>query len=397
MKITLIANFVGDATTNRFATIANMLVQNGHEVEMLTSDFVHYTKSFRQEFFVGEGVKTTLLHETGYKKNVSVKRLRSHAVFGKEVKKYLAAGETPDLIYCAVPSLECAAYAAKYAKEKGVPFVLDVQDLWPEAFEMVMPVPFVGKVLFAPMRKRANFVYAAADSIVAVSETYCRRAMQANTKVQKAHSVFLGSRISKFDENVQAHRVQRTDGEVWFAYCGTLGSSYDIKCAIDALAILGVRGYDNLRFKVMGDGPLRKEFEAHADKMGVKAEFFGHMPYEKMCGMLASCDIALNPIVKGSAGSIINKHGDYAAAGIPVVNTQENEEYRALVEAYGMGFNCENGNAGDMADKIEKLLSDKALCKKMGAGARRCAEERFDREHSYKEIVKLVESYGEKA
>ena len=394
MKITVIANFVGDKKTNRFVCLANMLVSRGHEVELVTSNFVHYTKSFRGEFDLGEGVKVTLLQETGYKKNVSLKRLRSHARFGKEVKKRLWASETPDLIYCAVPSLDCAVYAAKYAKEKGVPFIVDVQDLWPEAFEMVMPVPFVGKALFAPMRKKANFAYANADEIVAVSDTYCQRAKSVNSKVQQTHSVFLGSRLSEFDDNAKQNRVERTDSEVWIAYCGTLGSSYDLKNAIDALAILGVRGYENLHFKVMGDGPLRKDFEAHADKMGVKAEFFGYMPYEKMCGLLCACDIALNPIVKGSAGSIINKHGDYAAAGIPVVNTQESEEYRALVEEYGMGFNAENENAGDMADKIEILLGDKALCKKMGAGARKCAEEKFNRDYSYQAIVDLIEKYG---
>ena len=394
MKITVIANFVGDKKTNRFVYLTQTLARRGHEVKLLTSDFVHYTKSFRDEFDLGKDVQVVLLHETGYKKNVSLKRLRSHARFGKEVKKYLAANEKPDLIYCALPSLDCGVYAAKYAKEQGVPFVIDVQDLWPEAFEMVMPVPFIGKALFAPMRKKANFAYAAADEIIAVSKTYCKRVQQVNNAVKETHSVFLGSRLSGFDENVAKNRVERTDNEVWFAYCGTLGSSYDLKCALDALAILGVRGYENLRFKVMGDGPMRKEFEAYADKMGVKAEFFGYMPYEKMCGLLASCDIALNPIVKGSAGSIINKHGDYAAAGIPVVNTQENGEYRALVEEYGMGFNAENGNAGDMADKIETLLNNKALCQKMGAGARKCAEEKFNRDCSYQEIVETIEKYG---
>lgn len=394
MKITVIANFVGDKKTNRFVCLARMLAQRGHQVELISSNFVHYTKSFRDEFDIGNGVKVTLLEETGYKKNVSLKRLRSHARFGKEVKKYLLQSQTPDLIYCAVPSLDCGVYAVKYAKEQGVPFIVDVQDLWPEAFEMVMPLPVVGKALFAPMRKKANFVYANADEIVAVSNTYCQRAKSVNGKVKQTHSVFLGSRLSEFDDNAEQNRVERTDNEVWFAYCGTLGSSYDLKNAIDALAILGVRGYENLRFKVMGDGPLRKDFEAHAEKMGVKADFYGYMSYEKMCGLLCACDIALNPIVKGSAGSIINKHGDYAASGIPVVNTQESEEYRALVEEYGMGFNAENENAGDMADKIEILLGDKALCEKMGAGARKCANEKFNRDYSYQEIVDLIEKYG---
>lgn len=53
--------------------------------------------------------------------------------------------------------------------------------------------------------------------------------------------------------------------------------------------------------------------------------------YPEMCGRLVACYIAVNPITHGAAQSIINKHGDYAASGLPVVNTQECEEYRNLV------------------------------------------------------------------
>lgn len=71
-----------------------------------------------------------------------------------------------------------------------------------------------------------------------------------------------------------------------------------------------------------------------------------------MTGILCACDIAVNPIKAKSAGSIINKVADYAAAGLPVINTQECEEYRNLVENYKIGFNCENNNANDLAEKL---------------------------------------------
>lgn len=62
-----------------------------------------------------------------------------------------------------------------------------------------------------------------------------------------------------------------------------------------------------------------------------------------MCALIDSCDIVVNPITGGAAASIINKHADYAACGHPVVNSQEANEYRKLVEEYDMGLNCENG------------------------------------------------------
>ena len=72
----------------------------------------------------------------------------------------------------------------------------------------------------------------------------------------------------------------------------------------------------------MGDGPLKEEFENYAEEKKVDCQFTGRLEYEKMVGLLCSCDIAVNPIKKGSAGSIINKVGDYAAAGLPVINTK---------------------------------------------------------------------------
>lgn len=40
-----------------------------------------------------------------------------------------------------------------------------------------------------------------------------------------------------------------------------------------------------------------------------------------MITYLANADIAVNPISKGLAQSIINKHSDYVASGLPVVST----------------------------------------------------------------------------
>ena len=111
-----------------------------------------------------------------------------------------------------------------------------------------------------------------------------------------------------------------------------------------------------------------------------------------MVGRLCACDIVVNPIVPKAAQSIINKHGDYAASGIAVVNTQESYEYRKLVEDYNMGFNCECGNAVDMAEKIRILANDGALREEMGRNARRCAEEKFDRKNTYGKIISTITS-----
>lgn len=58
--------------------------------------------------------------------------------------------------------------------------------------------------------------------------------------------------------------------------------------------------------------------------------------------------ILRNPIMAGAAQSIINKHADYVASGIPIISTQESEEFRRLIDKYKMGMNCTNGNVDEL-------------------------------------------------
>ena len=392
--IVIIANFCGDLNgqgNNRFLYLAKLLAGD-NAVELITSDFDHGTKHRREA--VGEHpFRLTLLHESGYPKNVCLKRFASHRVWGRSVADYLKTRKTPDVIYCAVPSLSAPLAAAEYCRAKGVPFLIDVQDLWPEAFQMVLNVPVVSDLAFLPFRVMADRIYRQADGVAAVSESYCQRALRVNRKCREGRVVFLGTRLADFDANAAAHPVaDKPVEELWLGYCGTLGSSYDLTVVFDALALLERRGVTPPRFIVMGDGPRRAEFQRQAAEKGVDARFTGMLPYGQMCGLLSACDLVVNPISRGAAQSIINKHADYAASGKPVVSTQESPEYRALVEEYRMGVNCPSGDAGAVADALERLMGDAALRREMGANARRCAEERFDRERSYRELTELIEA-----
>lgn len=390
--IVIIANFVGGlhgTDNNRFPYLANMLCKD-NDVELVASTFCHGEKNKRTNLFDYQ-FKVTLLEESGYKKNVCFKRFWSHFIWGRNVLKYMKTRKKPDVVYCAIPSLTAASLVSKYCNKNNIRFIVDVQDLWPEAFQMVFKVPVLSSLIFAPFMFLANKAYRNADEIVAVSQTYVDRALSVNKKGARGRSVFLGTNLAAFDENVQKNFVQKFEGsEIRMAYCGTLGSSYDLTCVFDAMNILKESSSFSLKFIVMGDGPLKSKFEEYVKAKKINVEFTGRLSYEKMCGLLSSCDIAINPIMKGAAQSIINKHADYAAAGIPVISTQESQEYWNLVESYEMGYNCKNGNAEDLARLIESLALFPSIRLKIGKNARKCAEERFDRSFTYRKIFELI-------
>lgn len=391
--ILIIAHFTqvpGEAGNGRFKYIAEKINKKNATVEIVTTEFSHRTKNKRnltKEQLNNISYKLTMLKEPGYKKNVSFKRFYSHYVIGENLRKYLRNRKKPDVIYCSVPSLDLAKVAAKYAKKHNIRFIIDIQDLWPEAFKMVFNIPVISSVIFNPMKKKADYIYSAADEIVAVSQTYVNRALGVNNKVIEAHSIYLGTELAYFDKLVEQNRlVDKTSNELWIVYIGTLGHSYDIYSVIDALKILKAKGINNIKFIVMGDGPLKSKFELYANENEINAMFTGRLGYEKMVGILKSCDIAVNPVKSGSAGSIINKVGDYAAAGLPVINTQECDEYQILLESNEAGYNCKNKDPFDIANKIERLF-DYQLRKKLGANNRKIAVNYFDRSSTYKKIL----------
>lgn len=392
--ILLIAHFCSDfdgTEINRFNYLANLLADKQFQVEMVTSDFSHNKKRKRASISDGFKYKVTYISEPIYKKNVSLKRIYSHHLMSRNLRKYLDHRKKPDIIYCAVPSLAVGEVVASYAQRYSIRLIIDVQDLWPEAFKMVINVPSISNVIFKPMEKQANYIYGAADEIIAVSDTYVKRALKANGRCKKNYVVYLGTDLSVFDKLAMDNKYSdKPSEELWIGYIGTLGHSYDITVVIDALKILKDKGIMNIKFVVMGDGPLKDKFQKYGEKKEVDALFTGRLAYGQMVGLLRACDMAVNPISPSAAQSITNKLADYAAASLPVLNTQQCPEYRSLVNEYQIGINCENNNAVDLAKKILQLCEDIELRISMGLNNRRLAEDKFDRFKTYEEIVDII-------
>ena len=412
-----IENFEGN--NSRFVYLAKLLAQNGNnQVEIVTSDFNHATKKNFQSVGKLQNVAVTAVHEPGYPKNVCLKRFSSHKKLANNIKKYLTNRKKPDICYCAVPSLSVADVVSKYCKKNNIKFIVDVQDLWPEAFKMVFHVPIISNIIFAPMKRQADRIYASADQIVAVSKTYGDRAQSVNRRSRKTVVVYLGTdkkvfegyadkKLEELDNNDTIASVLHItlekevavasndcaelleNGIVRIAYCGTLGHSYDISCVINAIKLLDKSHRDRIEFIVMGDGPRKHEFMS--DAKGLPIIFTGKLSYPDMVWMLRRCDISVNPITKGAAQSIINKHMDYAMAGLPVVNTQECIEYRNLLDKYRAGINCECENAEEVARALKSLIDDRKLRDLMGKNSLKMGAECFDRGITYNRLVELFQ------
>lgn len=393
-KVVLISNyyhFASEKSSNRYRELAEMLsAEQDIELEVITSKFYQRTYQHRTNFdelTKDIPYKATFCDERGYHKSICIARLLSSRSFAKSVLKYLKSQPKPDLIYQVVPTLDVAAAVSKYANKNNIPLVIDVQDLWPEAFKMAINIPVISDICFSPMRWQANAIYKRADKVCAVSESYVKRVLKINKKNTTGTAVFIGINLGVFDKNAEENKTEKSE-RLTLAYCGSLSKSYDIRLVIDALATMK----NPPQFLVMGGGNNLEDLRNYAKEKNVDAVFTGFLPYSEMCGKLCAADMTVNPIIGSSVASIINKHGDYAASGLPVLNTQNSPEYCRLVEDYNMGFNCVGATAEELAEKIEFLMNNEELRLEMGKNARRCAEEKFDRRKTYESLVNTIKT-----
>ncbi len=387
----------GEKGYSRFRYIGDFLSDAGYQVDLITTTFQHWEKAQRDiDTIKKEDYKFRLkfIYEPGYRKNIDPRRIWSHHIAAKNLTKLLEQDGDYDLIYCEIPPNDVALAAAEYAKKKGIPFVPDVNDLWPEAMRMVLDIPVVSDILFYPLQRDAEKVYSLVSGIIGTSDEYRDRPLKNQKLDVPRKTVYVGNEIAEFDKGVETYgpQIQKPGGEFWVSYAGTIGTSYDIRTMVLAGRELLDRGIDQIKIKILGGGPLKEELENLAkEKECTNVEFVGYAPYPKMAAYLAKSDILVNSFVKKAPQSIVTKIGDYLAAGKPMINTCMSPEFRQKVETDGFGINILPEDVKILTDAIMDLYKDREGCRIMGEKARKIAEEQFDRPESYKKIIEMIE------
>lgn len=408
--ITMGVKLKGEKGYTRFGYLAEFLTKAGFQVDLITTTFQHWEKAQRDlkkiqaDIDAGEypfGLR--FIYEPGYKKNVDLARIRSHKIAAQNLKKMLEDkpedGKDYDLLYAEIPPNDVARVAAKYGVAHNIPFVSDVNDLWPEAMRMVLDIPVVSSVLFHPLQRDAEKVYSMVSGVVGTSDEYRDRPFKNQNRNVPKVTVYVGNEIKVFDEGAEKNKasVAKPEGEFWVSYAGTIGTSYDIRTMVLAGEELIRRGHPDIKIKILGGGPMKDELEKLAKDNKIKnVEFVGYAPYDKMAAYLAESDILVNSFVKKAPQSIVTKIGDYLAAGKAMINTCMSPEFRNKVEADGFGINIMPEDVEILAGAIEDLYNDDEKRLAMGKRARKIAEEQFDRPKAYQKIADLITELTEK-
>ena len=361
----------------RYWLMARAFVRAGHDVVCWSADFSHASKRPRDPSALEgshEGIDLLLAHEPPYPTNVCLRRLWSHWRFARNwlgsARRELAGGRArPDVLIASSPPLALGAAARRLCRETGAKLVVDVQDAWPETFSRVVPAP-----LLTPLKRLAGRNYRAADAITAVSGSYLELVRGYGARCPMflcPHGIDMG--VKEARKGTEGG----SDGTLRLAYVGNMSLSYDLATVVDA-----VKDMTDVTLDLAGSGPDETSLRARAEGCG-RIRFHGYLPEDALRGLLSRADAGVIPMFDASLVELPGKLADYAAAGLPAINslTGETAEILARHKA-GVQY-----AAGDVASFRAAVEAVRHLEKN---GMRELAVE-FDAEKLYNSYAIFVE------
>lgn len=150
---------------------------------------------------------------------------------------------------------------------------------------------------------------------------------------------------------------------------------------IEACSLLRARGVD-VQCRLIGEGELQHDLERQIHDAGLweRVHLLGARPRAEVAAEMRDADTVLLPSILGRRG---DREGipvalmEAMATGRPVVSSRQSG-IPELIEHGVEGLLCPPGDAVALADALERLAGDRALCRRMGDAGRETILRHFD-------------------
>lgn len=378
----------------RAINLCRYLVQRGHSVTLWSSDFNHFTKTFRNgktTIREIEGFQLITLRSSGYKKNIGLARLVDHFFLAIQARLHLRGFRAPDVAFIGFPPIEIAWVFAKWFRSRNTPFVLDVKDKWPDIFVSSIPrrLSTYMRVLLGPYFVMSRTIVQLATGVCSISKPLLNWSLEKGNK-DSSEFDFVAPLVSPEQEYNEAEEGDTLD---WFSqrginlrakttlyFAGTINSAFDF----DPLIYLATQC--DLQIVLAGDGPLR-EFWMKKTTLIPNMFWPGRISAGNLRVLAKNSKLAIAPYSpsKDFDLHITNKIFDAMKFGIPLA-VSGSKEMESFVTESGIGFSYDASTTRNLAEKYMQL--DSVLLDEMSRTTRSLYLEEFE----YNRVYGLIES-----
>jgi glycosyltransferase involved in cell wall biosynthesis len=375
--------------------LAKELINNGHEITMLTTSDTISSKIERKNI---DGIDVIYLKIPYNQKMSFFNRLNSFLNFMFRATWVAIRLKKIDLVIATSTPLTIGFPALVLKKIKKIPYIFEVRDLWPE-----VPIQ-MGGLKNTYVIKLANWfekaIYENASHIVALSP-----GMADGVRIKDIDDskVSIVSNMAKIDAFWSREKNFDLMGELGLRkdsfkviHFGALGVANGAMSIIESAKLL--KNNSQIEFVFIGGGSTEDVLieECKINEMN-NVHFLGSFAMNKTSEIVNFCDVSIVsfldlPILYTNSP---NKLFDSLSAGKPIVVNSAGWT-KDLVEQNKCGFYVNPNKPQELIDKVIYLYLNPEIVKKMGVASRKIAENKYDKSILSKQFVSIVDMVSTK-
>lgn len=302
-----------------------------------------------------------------------------------------------DLIYVASTPPTQGALAAMVKKFKRVPFVYNLQDIFPDSLAGT-GLAKKGGLLWKIGRVIENFTYRNADKIIVISEDFKKNIMAKGVPEEKIVVVY-----NWVDQNAVVD-IPRSENKLfdkygidrskfYITYNGNIGLTQNMDMLLEVAKALEAN--EDIQFVLVGNGAYLEQVQRIIKDRNIEnVTLLPFQPYEDISHVFSLGDVSL-VISKPSVGanSVPSKTWSIMSASRPVLANFDENELKSIVEDNNCGIFTKAGDKVAFADAILKLYNDRKLCKEMGKNGRQFVMDNLTKEVGTQKYVDVIKSF----
>lgn len=337
--------------------LAKALVEKGHQAVVITT---HNQKHFLQTTL--EGIEINYLPIAYNNAFGFYRRVRAFLSF--IVKSVRVASSISDIDKCYAMStpltVGLAAIVIKW--RRGIPFLFEVGDLWPDA---PVQLGFIRNTFLKFFLYKVElFIYRQSESVVALS-TQMKKIIEGKIQDKPVHLIPNMADLAFFtSEPKQPVLVKKFDVEGHFviSYIGSIGYANGLEFFLDC-ARLTQKNALPIKLLLCGEGAMLPHLKDTVRKEGIKNVIF--VPFQNRAGVKEVMNITDAVFICYRQHSILetgspNKYFDGLAAGKLIV-TNFGGWIKEEIEKEKCGFGIVSNSPEDFVKRIDEFVYDNAL------------------------------------
>lgn len=387
------------ATGTRSYEMSQRLLKAGHQVSMICgvnpATQAVFDATQRINELAIDGIRVFCIAEPYANEMGFYRRVMAFRNFARQAARVVTDLDA-DLVFATSTPLTVGIPARKAARRRGVPFVFEVRDLWPE-------LPIALGVVKHPMlkwylRRMERGIYHAARHIIALSPGIRDGICQTGYPRAQTTMIPNCSDLDLFqpsDEPLDDERFGAPD-DFRLVFTGAHGLANGLDAVLDAAAVLKRRGVTGIRFVFIGQGNQRDRLVRRSQAEGLDdlTIWMKFLPKEELARLLPRMDVGMMILRNLPAfyyGTSPNKFFDYIACGLPVLNNYPGW-LAGMIEEHGCGRVVPPDAPEAFADAVLWMRDHRDELQQMGRAGRQLAERDFDRDRHGQRFVDVLES-----